>query len=133
MAFRGEVDEGVDLLAAQQVFDPGLVADVTVHEAEVGVVPDRVEVVELARVGQGVQHHYAVIWVVFHPVVDKVAADEAGTAGDEEIAGGHAFILCSLSMERSWVRQWAGAVMPRACQVAVFSSTLRLGRRAGVG
>ncbi len=83
-----------------------LVADVAVHEAdallEVG------QAGPVARVGQRVVHHHAIVGMGRHAVADEVGPDEPGSAGDQH---GHRTNTTALSArEASWVG--AGTVDP---------------------
>ena len=122
------MDDGVDFFFSQQPFHQGLVADIAVNEPEVDVGGQTCQVGPIAGVGKGVQHHQSVLGVPAGPVVDKVGADEAGPAGDQQAAHGFSSSIISRRQIRQ-CRPWR----PKSRQVEVLSSTLKAGRRAGVG
>ena len=62
------------------------VADVAVHEAEFGACCGRREVREIPGIGQRVEHHHPIAGVMAQPVVHEIRADEAGAAGDQQVA-----------------------------------------------
>ena len=84
MAFGGEVDDQVGMLCFEQVIDRLPVGDGLLDEAEVGVGHDGGQGLQVAGVGQAVQTDDAVVRMGAEHIVDKVAADEAGTAGDDD-------------------------------------------------
>ena len=84
VAFRGEVDDQVGMLCLEQVIDRLPVGDGLLDEAEVGVGHDGGQSLQVAGVGEAVQTDDAVVRVGAEHIVDKVAADEAGAAGDDD-------------------------------------------------
>src|SRR5690606_24569222 len=69
----------------QQVGYRLLVADVAVYEADAVFVSQGLDIVAVAGIGQRVQHHYPGSGISRQPVVDKVAANETGGAGDQHV------------------------------------------------
>ena len=56
-----------------------------VHEAVSHVTLDRLEVLEIARIGQRVEIHDLDVGIVLEQLQNEVAADEPGAAGDEDL------------------------------------------------
>jgi len=81
----GEVRHGVDALVLHEPVDELLVADVALHEAEVGLALGVLEVQRAPRVRERVQHHHPVLRMRLQPMVQEIRADEAGAAGDEDL------------------------------------------------
>ena len=82
MRLRGEVDDGIDV--ADELLDQCAVTDVALRKAEVRALRHRVEVADVACVGQLVEHHHAVLGVVGERLAYELTADEPGAAGDEQ-------------------------------------------------
>ena len=82
MTLGGEVDNGARTVLGQQAADQGRIADVALHEDVACVAFRRRQVGAVAGVGQLVQVEH---WPMSarQPVEDKVAANKAGAAGDE--------------------------------------------------
>ena len=81
MAFRGEVHHHVGMFFLKQLINAFSVADIQLHEAEVGVIHDRRQRGQVAGVGQLVQADNAVIRVLAQHMKHKVGTDKSGTAG----------------------------------------------------
>ena len=67
----------------QQSFDQCLIVDAAVHEMEMGIALTTVEIVLVTGIGERIQHHYGIACMLLQPVMHKITADEAGTAGDQ--------------------------------------------------
>ena len=85
MAFRREVDDGVDVMVGDELRDERGVANVAFHQCDIGHVGD---IGRVAGIGQRVQHDDAVIGRHLAPVADEVRADETRASGNDQI--GHA-------------------------------------------
>lgn len=102
VAFGGEVGDGVDLIFSDGILDSGGIADVGLDE-DIAVADLFGEVEEgegVAGVGEFVEVDDARRAVLLREEpADEVDADEAGTAGDEEVldGSGHGQILTALS------------------------------------
>ena len=83
MGLGGEVDDAVDLFVLHQFVDAVEVADVHLDELVVLLVLDVLQVGEIAGIGQLVQVNYLVLWIFVYEEADDVAADETGSAGDD--------------------------------------------------
>ena len=83
MALGGEVHDGARPVLGEQPVEQRPVADVTLHEHMPRVAAQRIEVVQVAGVGQRVEVDDGLV-ARCEPVENEVAADEAGAAGDEE-------------------------------------------------
>ena len=79
----GEVDDDLDLVLAEDVFDDVEIGDVGLDERNVGAF----EIRPVSGVGQKVERDDAVVRVLPEPVVDEVRPDETGRAGDEDPHG----------------------------------------------
>ena len=77
----GDVDDGVGL--GDEGVDEVRIGDVTADEPVAGIVQDAVEVGKGAGIGQQVERHDHVLRVACEDVTNVGAADESGTAGDE--------------------------------------------------
>jgi hypothetical protein len=103
-ALRCKVDDGIRLgdYGGHRV----VAGDIRLDEPETGVVPHRIEVPEVAGVGQLVQDGDAGLGVPGEVVAGEGAADEPGPAGDDDVGrlelarlrGGHhpISLVCSL-------------------------------------
>ena len=90
MALGGEIHHHVRVFFLKELVHALPVADVQLHEAEVGVIHDRGEGGQVARVGQLVQTHDAVVRVLAQHMEDKIASDKSGAAGNDD---GHKCLL----------------------------------------
>ena len=79
MALGREVNDRPDAVTTQERQDKVAVADVTAHEPVAAVVGQRVEVPEIAGVGELVEVDHGLIPVP-QPVQDEIASDEARPA-----------------------------------------------------
>jgi len=84
MGFRREVDDAAHLVFGDDLQYRVKVADVGLDKGVVGLVLDIPEVREVAGIGQLVQVDDPVIRILVHEQPHDVAADEAGTAGNED-------------------------------------------------
>lgn len=96
MGLCREMNAGIG--RSQQFANEIPVADVAVHEIQAFSV-QAVEVVEVARMGQRVQHSDANTVVVPHGPPDEVGADETGASCDYNVPP-YAFLSCRLAI--SW-------------------------------
>ena len=90
MAFGGKVDDGVDVVPLEDFFYPGAVGNVGVLEkitAAAELFFDVGKACRVARVGERVKIDDAALEVgrLLQEHMDKVATDEAGAAGDENV------------------------------------------------
>ncbi len=77
MRFGREVEHGPRAMLVQQTFNQRRVEDAAADEGVLAIRCDRGEVLQVARVGQGVEVDDGFI-AGGEPVEDEVAADEAG-------------------------------------------------------
>lgn len=82
MALSGKVHHDVGLLLLKELIDSSPVGDGGLDKAEVGVVHDAGQGLQIACVGQAVQTDDAVLRMSAQHIVDEVAADKTGAAGD---------------------------------------------------
>ena len=83
VGFRRKMNNGVDVVGRQQRFHQGLIQDVAVEKFDIGGGFGLTQVGPDTRIGQRIQNNDPVVRMMVQPVVDKVGADKAGTAGDE--------------------------------------------------
>ena len=88
MGFGGKVYHHVRVLFLEEAVHRLPVADVALHEAEIGAVHHRGEVGQVCGVGEFVQAQDPEVLVGFHEVENKVGADKSGTASNENGHGG---------------------------------------------
>ena len=81
MRLGGEVDDEVG--RGDETVDERGVGDVAAHQLD--VLPQPVERSLVARIRHGVENDDARLWALLHRQVDEVAADEAGSAGDQDL------------------------------------------------
>ncbi len=81
MRFGGEVVD--EITAVHGLAHRIRVGDVTTHELEARIVGDGLEILEVARVRELVEHDDARVIVFPHEEVYEVAADEAGAPRDQ--------------------------------------------------
>ena len=84
MAFGRKVYDDVGLLLLKNAVNGLAVADVGFTKAEVVLVEDGCKGRKIARIGQLVNADDAVLGMAVHQVKNKVAADKAGAAGDDD-------------------------------------------------
>ena len=82
MAFGSEVDDGTRLMSVEQLVEQGAVIDVAFDEDMAQVAGQRLQVGQVAGVGQRVEVDDALV-ALREPVEHEVAADETGAAGDK--------------------------------------------------
>ena len=99
MAFGGEVDDDVRLFLLEQLVYSLTVADVGLDETEVRIIHHGGEGGEIARVGQLVQTHDAVIGIVLQLIKDEVGADESGATGHDNSHGEDLLTASDLSVD----------------------------------
>ena len=84
--FRREIDDRPRAVLRQQRRHERAVADVAAHELMPGIAGQRLEVAQVAGVGEQVEIDHRLPGRG-EPVQHEVGADEAGTAGDEDHVG----------------------------------------------
>ena len=99
VAFGGEVDDDVRLFLLEQLVYSLTVADVGLDETEVRIIHHGGEGGEIARVGQLVQTHDAVIGIVLQLIKDEVGADESGATGHDNSHGEDLLTASDLSVD----------------------------------
>ena len=87
MALRCKVHDNVGMLFLKELFHGSLIRNVRLHEAEMVILHGLIQGGHVACIGQAVQADDPILWMVLQLEVDEVAANEAGTAGDDN---GHA-------------------------------------------
>ena len=83
MAFCGEMHDRPDRMLAEQRGDQIAVADVATHEDLAAVARDRLQILEVARVGEHVEIDDRLV-AGGEPVEDEITADKAGAARNED-------------------------------------------------
>ena len=69
-------------MGCEEAVDEQPIADVAVHEKVAGLTVYAGQVLEIARIGQGVQIDHRLV-AVGQPVQHEIAADESGAAGNQ--------------------------------------------------
>ena len=82
VALGSQVGDRIEPLALEQLRDQRLVEDRALDEAVARVGLHRRKVLQIARIGQRIEHHHA-LRAVRQQMRDEIGADEAGAAGDE--------------------------------------------------
>ena len=82
MGLRGEVNDGANGVASEQLADQFAVGNVAVHKSVRGVRGKRVEIVGVACVGERVKIDHGFI-AVGEPILNEITADETCAAGDK--------------------------------------------------
>src|ERR1700730_17254866 len=82
--------DGVDGLLAQQTFHRFTVADVPMYEPVLRTLLCRVQVREIAGIGQRIEYDDPITGMLAQPVENEVRADEARAARDEQSRHGQA-------------------------------------------
>src|SRR5687768_10630281 len=83
VGFRGEMDDGIDSFAPDDLLQRLAITDVPLDEREALVICERLQVGEVRRVRKRVQTDDDVGWMVLRPVLDEVGADESGCSRDQ--------------------------------------------------
>ena len=84
MGFRREVDDAVHVVFGDDLQHRVEVADVGLDKGVVGLFLDILEVRKVAGIGQLVQVDDPVIRIIVHEQPHDMAADETGSAGDQD-------------------------------------------------
>ena len=82
MGLRGEVNDGANGVASEELANQFAVGNIAVHKGVRGVRRKRVEIVGVAGVGERVKIDHGFI-AVGEPILNEIAADEARAAGDK--------------------------------------------------
>src|ERR1700722_1977505 len=80
MRFRGKMYDGVDLMMFEQRAHRGLVADIPLHENIPRIPVQAREVVDIAGIGECIEHHHPPLTGVCQPVPHEIGSDEAGSS-----------------------------------------------------
>ena len=84
VALGREVHDAVGRVCFERGLDGRPITDVGPHEGVVRIRLDLAQILEVASVGQHVEVHDSI--TAFEQQTNEVRADEAGTAGDEDLA-----------------------------------------------
>ena len=82
MGLCGEVNDGANGVASEELANQFAVGNIAVHKGVRGVRRKRVEIVGVAGVGERVKIDHGFI-AVGEPILNEIAADEARAAGDK--------------------------------------------------
>jgi len=77
------VDDGINLLFRKQTLKQRLVADIAVHEAIAFGALNLFQILQVTRIGQGIQVDHPVIRITVDPVMYKIGPDEPSAAGNK--------------------------------------------------
>ena len=81
MALCGKIDDIVELLRLKEGKHKLSVADVSVHELEIGFIHDGRERLQIARVSERIQADERILRIAVHHIMAEVSADKSGAAG----------------------------------------------------
>ena len=85
MAFCRQMDDAVHIIFLHQ-FQHGIkITDICLDEGIVGLALNVLEVGQVARIGQLVNVDDVILWVFIHEKANDMRADEACTAGNDNI------------------------------------------------
>ena len=87
VALGGEMDEGVNLVFAQQAVHQPPVANIALDEDMPGGIGQIAQVVQRTGVGQQVEVDDADFGIGDQQMANEIAADETGAAGHQHVAG----------------------------------------------
>jgi hypothetical protein len=76
------VDNGGNLLLRQQLIQGWAIADIPLHKPQMGMAVQIRQVIAIAGIGQGIEHHHPIGGIVLNPMVDKIGADKTSPASD---------------------------------------------------
>ena len=85
VAFGREVDHDIGLFLLKEPVHGFGVGDVGAHEAKARVLHDGSQRLHVAGVGQLVQADDAVLGMMAQQIIDKIGADKARAAGDDDV------------------------------------------------
>ena len=88
MAFGGQVQDPVQAVLGKQASDELCIADIPLDQGPMADTLAGGQVGGIARIGEFVQDHNAVLGIMLHPVFHKVRTDKAGSSGDQKMAWG---------------------------------------------
>src|SRR5690606_15540674 len=138
----GEVDDGVDVVLAEEPLDERAVLHLAVHEGVARGVREAFEVAEAAGVGERVERDDARGRRPAEEPADEVGADEPGAAGDEDVLHqgrevSHALAACRGGAYRRPFRRAASAPATasststrNACRMASWAPPARTAPRS---
>ena len=72
MRFSREVHQRIDSLFAQQGFDQRGIANIAFHKTQFRTISHTIEVGQIARIRECIQHHQAITRMLQQPVMHKV-------------------------------------------------------------
>ncbi len=124
MALRREIRHDVRTLFLKHVEHRFPVADIGLHEAEPGVLHDRRQRGQVARVGQFIQADDAVIRVLIQQIKDKVAANEPSAARYQYVHAA-SYSPDSARLIRYWPYSVIFRLSPSAFSCSVLINPLR--------
>jgi hypothetical protein len=82
VALGREVEDAIDLVSPEQVFDERPITDVAFHEREAGLASSDFEVFKRTRIREGVEHNDAM--PMGEGEIGQVTPDKASAAGNEQ-------------------------------------------------
>ena len=86
MALSSKMDDAVHMLVLHQLQHTLKVANVHADKLVVGLVLDILQVGEVAGIGQLVEINDFILRILVDKEPDNMAADESGTAGDDDVS-----------------------------------------------
>jgi hypothetical protein len=83
VALGSKMDNCIDFVVVKNCIDNIPVADVTLDKSIMGIFFNTFQIIEIAGIGQDIKIDDLTIRMGIHHVSDKIAPDEACTAGDQ--------------------------------------------------
>ena len=84
MALGGEIYHHMGLFFLKKLVNTVPVADIQLHEAEIGVCHRGIQSGQIAGIGQLVHADDAIVRVLILQIKDEIRADKTGAAGDDD-------------------------------------------------
>ena len=88
MAFGSQVQNPVEAVLVKQASDELCIADIPLDQGPIANTLAGSQVGWIARIGQFVQDHNAVLGIMLHPVFHQVGTNKTGSSGDQKMAWG---------------------------------------------
>ena len=84
VALGGEIDHIVGVFFAEYALHQRAVADIALNEGDIGALQLLLECEQIARIGEGVEHHYAhVVAMLPEQIFHEICADKSGSSCHE--------------------------------------------------
>jgi hypothetical protein len=87
MGFSGEVDDGVNMVVADQVINQAAIANVSVYEGMSRWVWQVFQVFQASSIGKGIQVNQHSLWLCLQYITHEIRANKTGATGDQNVLG----------------------------------------------